>query len=305
MSKDSCQERVLIIGRSGRLARAIAEELNNSYKVESLGRIDLREFTDFAWLSLDLESRLRRQPKYKAVINCMAMNGLEQCNNDPGMAFYVNVQLPVVLAHLTRKNNIPLIHFSSDYAIAGEANSSFKVFPFDELAETGKPYHIYGQSKRLGEDATRINLHHLTFRLSSIYTQDDLAGSLGPVKQLLANQKKIQVLDQECSPTSTKTIAKAISVVLEGLNKNFNWWGTYHLVCAGKTTKKEFAERAIKLFLGIDYEVGIGQLEIPRPKYCLLSVKRFEATFDYVLPTWEDSLFDQACLWRTANKRNP
>lgn len=290
------RERLLIIGKSGRLSRALGEILSPHYDLTIIGRVDLDKFTDFAWLNIDLEKYLRRTPAFKAVINCMALNGLEQCQSESAMAFYVNAQLPAILAHLTNKHNIPLIHFSSDYAIAGYQKDN--QFPFEEFARVGKHFHAYGLSKRLGEETARINPRHLIFRLSSIYTKDDLAGALGPVKQFLNGDKNIKVLDQICAPTSTRTIAEAIEVVLKKFSAAFEWWGTFHISCSGNTTKKEFGEVALRLFLNQKRTLEIGHLQIPRPKYCLLSTAKFEATFNHVFPCWETSLLEQALSYR-------
>lgn len=286
------ETRILIVGKYGRLAMELAAGL--PFEKKSIGRngnsfYNLKKLKDYLRVKIVLE-----EPTI--IINAMALNGMESCDVFPAAAVFSNALLPATLAELSREYNIPLIHFSSDYAIAGE-NDPLRNRPFPEDEEYGSPCGIYGATKRQGEFLVRNTAQkHLIFRVSSIYTHKDLDGALGPVKYARLGENYPKVLDQVCSPTSLQAITAAIETVISKIKyPKFNHWGTYHIACSGSTTKKEFAERAIPMFLNrYDVRVLIGELNKPRPKFCLLRTDKFQRIFDHKMPSWEEALIHSA-----------
>ena len=290
---------VLIIGKTGRLGKEFISQLG-AHKVTAIGRSDV----DLTQLS-HLAFYLRNNP-HRVVINCAAFNGMEACLNNPGRAIIHNNAVPAVMASVLAEQRSLFVHFSTDYAITGDA-------PVTKQTENsdGNPCSIYGFSKRQGEEAVKAYAtDYLIFRVASIYG-DDLEGSLSPVRNFLAGRKDLsdnKVLHQYTTPTSVRQIVKSTRAAIQAYLKQggSSFSGLYHLVPEGPVWKHDFGRVALKLYLDEDVpQLLCGQLALPRPVYSLLDNTKFKSTFNITLPTvWED-LYESARLWRRKTGRSP
>lgn len=225
------------------------------------------------------------------VINATAMNGMEQCTEDPARALLVNGVGPGWIAGECYRRGIDFIHYSTDYVFSGQP---------DGLTEdmVPVPAGTYGWSKRQGEEAVaRANSRALIFRVSSVYGRR-FEGPLGPVAQAQKGkgtpEDPIKVLHQFCSPTSARTIAAATLAAAERQRKGTPLSGIYHLASCTGVWKVDFAREAIHRILGPvgptgrAWEVGEGTLPVPRPVHTQLDVTRFQEAFGHILPTVEE-----------------
>ena len=122
-------ERTLIIGRYGRLARALRYLFPN---VAVVGRneADIRDPGSLR------RAACRIQPDL--IINCAAMTDVAHCEVDPTEARSVNVEGVVNLSLVSKELGARLIHFSSDYA--------------------SHPVNEYGRSKLEGEQYADLTI---------------------------------------------------------------------------------------------------------------------------------------------------
>lgn len=296
---------VIVVGANGRLGRRLVRELRAAgIAVMPVARSLLNLETD-----LRDTSEILAHVEPLAVINVAAMNGLEECEADPTKALIVNSVAPLALARFAASRKVPFLHFSSDYVLSGKMSTpDWK--PYDESHEPA-PHLTYGMSKLSGERTLALsNGWNYIFRLSSIYSTDDFAGSLGPVRAFRRGEE-IRVLKQFTTSTSVGLIARSVVVALEKvLQEGFRaQTELFHLAARDAQWKATFAGRAIELFCGeppLPAEaIGEGQLALPRPQFSALDPSKFEKRFGVQLPTVLEDLEEEARLWRESGREIP
>jgi dTDP-4-dehydrorhamnose reductase len=225
-------KRVLVIGRNGQLARAIAE----------LGG-------EFPGLTVDFASRpdidltrsreacavLRSKP-FDLLVNAAAYNDVDGAETDAGTAFAVNAEAPGRLAALAAEREAPIVHFSTDYVFRGDAA------PYREI-DAAEPLSRYGESKLEGERlAAAANPRHLVIRTAWLFSPFG-ANFVGTILRLAAEREELRVVaDQHGNPTSVTDLARATLAAVAGLEASDRRFGTYHLAGAKPASRFEFAE---------------------------------------------------------------
>lgn len=283
----------LIFGGTGRLGREFIRQLKETdFSFEA----PPRSFIDLAGPTFPIR-QIIRQREPKVIVNCAAFNGIEQVEERPGAAFSVNVSAVAEMAAAARETGAMFVHYSTDYTIAQR-------FWQDAPLIEGTPYSftsLYGTTKTLGEVAIQqiAPPHYLVFRLSSIYG-DDLAGALDPVRQALAGKgtlgSPIKVLQQICAPTSVRTIADTTLQILAELSPHdmHAASGIYNMVNDGAMWKTDFAKLAVNAFLDKTVWVTEGQLQHPRPQFCILTNDKLKQVFDVDMPLAADDVLEEA-----------
>lgn len=160
--------RILVIGSSGFLGRCFTETLPaaNTFALQRLNSESSQfilstqmSVTHLKKNTLDkvfLQAILLAKPE--VVINCIALTSAEKCENNPNEAYFVNAEIPFMLAKITSQLNMKIIQISTD-AVFGQTGSSFS------LTDKPVPRSIYGKSKLLGEiNVLQANLEHLIVR---------------------------------------------------------------------------------------------------------------------------------------------
>jgi dTDP-4-dehydrorhamnose reductase len=108
-------------------------------------------------LDFDAVRRKFQQDAPQLVIHCAALTYPPACQEHPGLARRLNVELTSVLAELAK--DIPLIFFSSDMVYDGRTGN------YDESA-TPNPLNVYGQTKADAEGIVLANPKHTVVRTS-------------------------------------------------------------------------------------------------------------------------------------------
>lgn len=278
---------VMIFGARGKVGSALVERFTRtSDHVTALTRDDcnlLQPTHCGKWIATQ---------RPDVVINATAMNGMEQCDRDPHLAFLVNAAAPLVMAREAQAVGALFVHYSTDYVFSGSA----PVMPMTESWYVA-PSGMYGWSKWMGENAIeRTHTPGFIFRLSSVWG-NQLGGVLGVLKQACDGQgteeRPIKVLRQWCAPTSAWLIADATAHAVESLSRED--WPTdaevFHLATSEPVWKKAHAEWLLKtIFPAEDHVVQEGELAVPRPVYSFLSSLKFQERFHYPLPDWRQDL---------------
>ena len=147
--------KILILGKDGQVGRALLSQLGND--AIGLGRSEC-DFLDENFIK-KLESHIH-QPLH-AVINAVAFTQVDKAETQHDQAFFINSEAVFELAAWCKKQNIPLVHFSTDYVFDGSGDQ-----PRRETDATN-PINVYGKSKRAGEIAIEeYGGKHLIFRTS-------------------------------------------------------------------------------------------------------------------------------------------
>jgi len=229
------------------------------------------------------------------IINFSAYNNVDDSEKDDSKALKINFEAVSKMAQYSSSNNIPIIHFSSDYVFDGQKES-----PYCEEDECG-PINKYGMSKFLGERAIiDSNASFLIFRTSFLYSTTNISFPQ-VIKNLL--DKNTRTLhgakDIITSPTYSGNLAAALSKVLpQFMNKQNS--GIYHFSDAGTVSRFEFINELVSIFrendpsmLPIDLisvEDSFFNLPAKRPKFSSLLCQKILIDFDISQKDWTISL---------------
>jgi dTDP-4-dehydrorhamnose reductase len=281
---------VLVIGRSGQVARALARcSSQHGLSYGCLGRpeIDLAHPRSLK-AALD-----RRRPQL--IVNAAAWTEVDRAETEPAAAFRVNAEGPQWLARWCRSSGVPLIQLSTDYVFNGEGHRPYR------SEDPISPLNIYGRSKAAGEAAVRTELNeHVIVRLAWLY---DAAGRnfLNAILRLAEQRPSIDVVDdQKGSPTFACDAATGIDVIAGRiLNPSGSpLWGICHLANAGETTWRGFAEQllddasrfghprpAVRPIPSSEYATAAR-----RPRYSVLDTSLARERYGVRLPEWRDAV---------------
>jgi len=232
--------RILILGASGQLGRAIVNETSQQgIEAQALRR----EQIDFSKPEL-IRAQLAQYAEAFApthVINATAYTAVDRAELEPKLAMRVNAESVAELGHACGALGLPLVHFSTDYVFNGRL----------PLAEAYSPDHptdpqsAYGATKRTGEVALMAcSANVIVFRTSWVYAAH---GSNFFQTMVSAAQKRDQlsvVNDQFGAPTSAHWLARqAIGVCAEWQEGS----RILHLTASGHTHWCDFARILLRL----------------------------------------------------------
>jgi len=289
--------RIIVIGKEGQVARALAERarMHNAEAV-LLGRPKL----DLADPS-GIEDILR-ETGGDLIVNAAGYTAVDQAEAEPELAEAINGIGAGVVAGAAAAMGVPLVQLSTDYVFDGILDR-----PYREN-DTVKPLGAYGASKLLGETAVAAETEdHVILRTAWIYSpfgKNFVKTMLG----LAVERDEIGVVaDQFGSPTSALDLADGIYGVARNLlerPEEKSLRGIFHMAGAGFASWAEFAAEIFALSdrLG-GPTAGIRPLSTAdyptaarRPANSRLDCSKLEAVHGIRLPSWQASL--ESCLKR-------
>ncbi len=285
---------VLVVGKSGQIASALAE-LNGSSTIEyaCVGRPTL-DLTKEQSLK---EGIARHSPAL--VVNAGAWTAVDLAESDADSAFDLNAEGSARLARCCRIAGIPLIHLSTDYVFDGRSTR-----PYRET-DPVNPLNAYGRSKEAGERAVRSEIEeHLILRLSWIFSETH-KNFVTTILRLAGGSAAIDVVnDQTGTPSFASDIAGAIELIAERILLGTVTWGTFHIANAGHTTRYEQAREIVRL-TARQGGMGPDVRPIPtpdtegarRPRYSVLDTKLASDVFGVNLPSWQHALARCIAQW--------
>ena len=224
------------------------------------------------------------------VINTAAMHNVEVCEEKPELSFLVNGIGARNLATISKKLQIPLVHFSTDYIFDGLKQSPYLE---DDLP---LPLNIYGNTKLSGEIFIRsVADSFFIVRVSGLYGRSACRakGGLNFVRLMLKLAKEkdeIRVVNDEIlSPTFTLSVAEQLARLTQT-----DKYGVYHMVSEGSCSWYEFASRIFEITnSGVELTIASSDefpKKVPRPKYSVLKNRNIEAAGLNIMPHWADNL---------------
>ncbi|WP_417558379.1 dTDP-4-dehydrorhamnose reductase [Mesoflavibacter zeaxanthinifaciens] len=278
--------KVLVTGGKGQLAQCI-QSISNDYP--SL---------DFVFLgSSDLDISNKKEVEnyfsknhFDYCINCAAYTAVDKAEEELEIAKKVNVTGAKSLAIACKKNNVILIHISTDFVFDGTAKS-----PYTE-EDTTNPISVYGKTKRDGELEITSNLpQYFIIRTSWLYSE--FAGNF--VKTMLRLSKEREELsvvdDQTGCPTYAKDLAEVILKIIDSQSKKF---GIYHYSNQGQITWYDFAK---EIFKQSKADINLYKTDsktfktlATRPNYSVLNTSKIHSLLNLEPIQWEKSL--EKCL---------
>jgi dTDP-4-dehydrorhamnose reductase len=210
-------DKIVVFGGNGQVGSALGELLGN--RAIMLKRDDA-DFTNLTSLRTILE---KLQPT--SVINAVAYTAVDKAEEEEKLATIINADAPKIIAEYCKEQNIPFIHYSTDYVFAGDGD-----LPRSTDEQTN-PINAYGRSKLAGErNITGIGGQYIIFRTSWVY---DAKGKnfLNTMLHLAANREDLSIIsDQVGAPSYALHIAQATIQALDYVANTSNFpHGIYHL----------------------------------------------------------------------------
>lgn len=228
--------RILIAGCNGQLGSDCLKVLNDH---EILG-VDMPHIDITSASSVD---ELVRRFKPGFLVNCAAYTAVDKAESDQERCAAVNAKGPAVLADVCRKNNVFLVHVSTDYVFNG-------CRPVPEAwteADKPDPTTVYGVTKLAGEQAIIASTcRYAILRTAWLYGAHGRNFTKTMLRLALADPKRtIRVVDDQFGcPTWSLRLANQIKTMLEAPVPPV---GLFHAVAQGHTSWYGFASEFLRL----------------------------------------------------------
>ena len=287
--------RILLTGKSGQVGGELQRILSTIGETTATNRNEL---------DLSKPDQIRNTVRHfrpELIVNAGAYTAVDKAESEPETARAVNGIAPEILAEEARTAGAVLIHYSTDYVYSGEARAR----PYLETDPTD-PASVYGKTKLEGDLAIEESgVPYLIFRTSWIYGREG-KNFLRTILRLAGEQEELRIVDDQIgTPTWCRSIAESTGEIVGQLLKRGSSSfpetvaevsGIYHMTCGGRTSWHGFARSILDLADPTPQPklVGIPTRDYPtpacRPTYSVLSSAKLKATFDIVLPDWEETL---------------
>ncbi len=276
-------KRILVTGAKGQLGSEI-KELSNNYDfdffftdVEQLDITDKVAITNFV-----IENRINN------IVNCAAYTAVDKAETEKDLADLINHKAVRNLAEIASKEDIALVHISTDYVFDG---NGFKPYTTDHPKS---PVNHYGKTKLDGEKAILgFNLKN-SFIIRTSWVYSSFGNNFVKTMLRLGEEKdELNVInDQVGVPTYAADLALFI---LDNLLKaKSDKVEIYHYTNEGVCSWYDFAKKIMKMGAR-DCKVNpIPTTSYPtpakRPYYSLMEKESLKIRFNIEIPYWEDSL---------------
>lgn len=284
--------RILVFGSSGQVAQSLAALSDEATHIVTLGRPE-GDITDETAVRSAIQTHTPQ-----IVINAAAYTAVDAAETDQDNAFKVNEHGSGILARVTAENDLPLIHYSTDYVFDGSQAEPYR--PDAQVSPLG----VYGKSKEAGERAIRAaNPKHVILRTAWVFSPF----GKNFVKTMLTLGKSRDDLnvvdDQVGNPSYAPDIAKhALDIASNILMspQQASLYGTFHLSNRGDISWCGFATEIFRQAspkLGIDCQVHpIPSSEFPtpakRPAFSKLDGTNLEQLHGVSPRHWTEALSD-------------
>ena len=227
----------------------------------------------------------------EVVINAAAYTAVDDCETNYDEAYAVNAIGPKNLAIACKKQDVPLVHISTDYVFDGSKRT-----PLLENDALG-PQSAYGKTKLEGEKFIQeYTDKYFILRTAWLY---GIHGNnfVQTMLSLAENHDEITVVDDQIgSPTYSLDLAVSIANLL-----NSDKYGIYHLTNEGECSWYEFSKRIFELS-DVDVKVLPVTTEefprpAPRPHYSVLSNQKWIKAGFPPMRKYEEALSDYLSLY--------
>ena len=219
---------ILLTGGSGQVGQAVLRHAaERSLDIFAPTRADM-DLTNAQSIADMVANR-----SWSAVINCAAYTAVDRAETDAELAEQVNADAPAIFASETAKQDIPIIHVSTDYVFDGTKNA-----PYVE-EDAVNPLGVYGRTKEKGETAVRtLNPRHVIIRTAWVVSAGG-ANFINTMIRLASERPEVNVVnDQIGCPSNASDIAQVLLTVAE---HTWAQYGTWHFVNGGEASWYDLA----------------------------------------------------------------
>ena len=270
---------IVVLGKSGQVAKALAEVLPGA-KFMGRTEFDMAEKLDLTKLG-----------KPDVIINAAAYTAVDKAESEPELCNRINHIAVAELAGYCAKNNITLVHYSTDYVFNGAGYEPFT----EENTKDLFPLNTYGSTKLAGERAIATSgCKYYILRTSWVYSHEG-ANFVKTMLRLGAERTELKIVnDQIGSPTLAADIAEN-TLKLLGSNAPY---GIYNFVPDAQLSWADFAHMIIPGTKIIPIPSSEYPTPAQRPLNSRLSNKKAREVGIY-FPKLEESLNKTLCKLAT------
>lgn len=289
--------KVLVTGVAGQLGHDVMNELA-SRNLEGYGT-DLAEtyagiqdgtyVCRAPYVSLDITDaqavqKVMDEVHPDAVVHCAAWTAVDKAEDMPDVVRKVNADGTKNIVEACKKQDIPVMYFSTDYVFNGEGTDPWMEYGHRE------PLNVYGQTKYEGELAVESYPKHFIIRISWVFGKNG-NNFIKTMLRLGKERGAVSVVnDQIGMVTYTYDLARLVVDMIQTKE-----YGTYHATNSGDFISwYDFAKEIFKQ-AGMDVPVTpVDSSAFPakakRPKNSRMNQTELDKHGFTRLPDWHDAL---------------
>jgi len=236
--------RILVTGASGLLGLNLSLAAMTSHQVVGVDRSTLAgvpfELINLDLLESDILDRMLEQVRPDWLIHCAALADMEACERDPFGSQALNAELPRNLAEACRKQNVHMLHISTDGVFDGTKEG------FYSEEDVPNPQGVYARTKLEGEQAVLSRNPQACVARVNFYGWS-LTGRHGLAEFFVRNLQSGKPVNGFTDVFFCPLFVGDLAVVLlKMLEKNLS--GLYHAVGSEVTSKFEFGRTIAHVF---------------------------------------------------------
>lgn len=277
----------VILGAGGRLGAALAREWSEAGE-------DVIAFNR-AELPLGNAARLEQvlgSLEFDCLVNCAALTNVDYCESHPEEAFKTNGEAANELALLCEQKGARCLHISTDYVFDGHSRQPYKE------TDLAQPISVYGESKRLGEEAVlAAGPRHWAVRVSWVFGPDRPSFVDQVVSRALVEERVDAVNDKWATPTYSLDVATLLRPFLRRVDGG----GVLHLTNTGACNWQEYGQFALDcaaaaglplktLKVGGVPMASIKAFVAKRPVHTILDTSKLVSLGRLQPRTWQDAV---------------
>jgi dTDP-4-dehydrorhamnose reductase len=240
-------QRILLLGSTSKTGTSVVDVFSKDYEITGLNSKDC-DVHKFGRVKEVIEKH-----KPDILINCVAKNGINPCEEDPADAFILNALYPRLLAELSNEFGYIFVHFSSD-SIFANSNG-------DYITESvcPKPMNVYSMTK-YNADCFIQQIAKKYYICRSSLMIGAVSKPLNKCNQFIENilyriqqgEKKLRIAaDVIFAPTCVKDML----IELRGLIETKREYGVYHMANSGKPSLYDIVKFIVDcLDVGVEVE---------------------------------------------------
>jgi dTDP-4-dehydrorhamnose reductase len=236
---------ILLTGGSGLLAVNWFYSKNNEFTVY-LGlneRIINPNGSHVVIIDFSSEKNLTKQLEEirpSVVVHTAGLTSVEKCEKNPELAYFINVELSIMVSNATKALNIPMVHISTDHLFEGDNQNLSESEPVNGI-------NVYGKTKALAEKyVAEINPDSLIIRSNFYGWGPSYRKSFSDqIIKSLRNKQVINLFeDVYYTPILAENLIQTVhSLLVRGAK------GTYNVVSDDRISKYDFGIMIAEEFL--------------------------------------------------------
>lgn len=227
-------KRILVTGSGGQLGQSIHELSSEFSNLEFV----FKPSRELDITNGNLVHQVVEGGQFDYCINCAAYTDVEQAEKTPEIAFQVNAEGVKHLAIACQKNEVILIHISTDYVFDGEKTEPYTT------KDLPNPINEYGKSKLLGEENLAESLSNFyIIRTSWLYSNHG-KNFYKTVLDKAEREETLRITDEQTGcPTHASNLARFILGLIVSQSQQF---GIYHFTDGEAMTWHDFANKILE-----------------------------------------------------------